>query len=550
MKKKVLLFISLSIPLFFSCSKDKNVEETKYPIEIKENNVDRLTGLEVGQAQELTYDVKANYDVNISQSEIKYELVSDNSDFEASDNQGNDVLELGKTYLLKENPLKISYKGKGKGTHSVKVVFSNSKGNTIESKETKLFFDGFGFNMKLKKTENYTGIENVFEYSIKKMDNRDVSYEITVVEDEGNGTFFLKNKNDNSVIQQFRKGESVILNSSDSSNNKAFSYVTNNVTPTNSRAHDKIVLKVKPYSGNQSQEETLVFLVRNVKFDFEATATFDRNANPFIMPNQMYSFKLNIVEENPLAEELNYDYVAVLDQVVNFVRQNGKKFKFYLDREGKQEITDDTILLKKGEKEIFFKSENMIVIEDLPYFHSELHIKVSNKNDMRAFKVADVEFILWGFPNLSFTIINGYGTGDTRDIRLDNSSNATMNFVGIRVDNFEFSGLLSDYKVALGITKQVNVQDNNFEYENTKNLTDMSIYNRNKPISGFFTRSLSRGHNSDTFFGNYSVILLYKNKEIMRYNSVFNGSNLNQPVYLNSSSFHKWEQFKNYSNSN
>lgn len=390
---------------FIHCDKDKELTDIEnrnsYPFEVTTSNNDITTGKEVGETIELVYDINRKYDGNISKDTIKYQLISDKLGFEATDNQGN-RLELNKTYVLKSSPLKINYKATEKGEHNVGVKFTNTKGYDKEIKN-KLYFDGYGLNILLKEKENYLNAKNTFEYSLKGMNNRNVNYIVTIVEDEGNGTFYVKGNNDQDY--SFKKGDSFEITSTEGT--KEFFYKTKNVTRAGKEG-DKIVLEVKPKSGNQSQTETFTFLLKNVWNDYKAVVYFDKDSNPIIFPNVKYEITLNIEEENSLVD-LDYNYLVKFDQRIESDTrgQTIQDLDFYY---GDNLIQNNEIKLKKGKHTLYFVSKNKIFAEDILSYN--VYLKVYNDINLSNYVVTDFDisnYSVWKYPNFSISGISSQG---------------------------------------------------------------------------------------------------------------------------------------------
>lgn len=238
MRKSILFF---SLLVMMSCNKE---ESNSYEFNVSTQNRDVNNGLRVGQVHELVYDISEDYKPT-EDNYIEYSFDTNTSNFTASDNQGNDEVEVWKKYKVKQSPLKISYKPTGKGVHKVKVTFTNKKGFKVE-KEINLNTEASGVLFSpLKKSYN-VGEYVPFEFEAFGFPkSNSTSLIISVEEDTAGGNFYWQ-KGGEPMASKGRSFE-VIANAG----KQIFYYKTDHAT--SQRNFDEIRLKIKPAQGEQEQ---------------------------------------------------------------------------------------------------------------------------------------------------------------------------------------------------------------------------------------------------------------------------------------------------------
>ena len=155
--KKLLLFAVIAIVAgslsIVGCSKDKEQDPIQWKFNITAKTEKIETGLGTNDVVPLEFLVNKEYE---SGTTITYNVISDKTNFNLTDSDGNELVQ-NKKYELVGNFLKINYKGLEQGLHTIKVVFENDKKVSV-TKTITLNFVNYDFEYKIttaKKGEIY-----------------------------------------------------------------------------------------------------------------------------------------------------------------------------------------------------------------------------------------------------------------------------------------------------------------------------------------------------------------------------------------------------------
>ena len=178
--KKLLLFAVIAIVAFslgiVGCSKDKEQDPIQWKFNVTAKTEKIETGLGTNDIVPLEFLVDKEYE---SGATITYSIISDKTNFNLTDREGNELAQ-NRKYELVGTSLKINYKGLEQGLHTIKVIFENDKKVSI-TKIITLNFVNYDFEYKIttaKKGEIYQAEEVLYNLEISNKNINAGDYEI------------------------------------------------------------------------------------------------------------------------------------------------------------------------------------------------------------------------------------------------------------------------------------------------------------------------------------------------------------------------------------
>lgn len=178
--KKLLLFAVIAIVAFslsiVGCSKDKEQDPIQWKFEVTAKTEKIETGLGTNDIVPLEFLINKEYE---SGATITYNVISDKTNFNLTDKEGNELAQ-NRKYELVGSSLKINYKGLEQGLHTIKVVFENDKKVSV-TKIITLNFVNYDFEYKIttaKKGEIYQAEEVLYNLEINNKNINAGDYEI------------------------------------------------------------------------------------------------------------------------------------------------------------------------------------------------------------------------------------------------------------------------------------------------------------------------------------------------------------------------------------
>jgi lipoprotein len=178
--KKLLLFAVIAIVAFslgiVGCSKDKEQDPIQWKFNVTAKTEKIETGLGTNDIVPLEFLVNKEYE---SGATITYSIISDKTNFNLTDREGNELAQ-NRKYELVGTSLKINYKGLEQGLHTIKVIFENDKKVSI-TKIITLNFVNYDFEYKIttaKKGEIYQAEEVLYNLEISNKNINAGDYEI------------------------------------------------------------------------------------------------------------------------------------------------------------------------------------------------------------------------------------------------------------------------------------------------------------------------------------------------------------------------------------
>lgn len=178
--KKLLLFAVIAIVAFslsiVGCSKDKEQDPIQWKFNVTAKTEKIETGLGTNDIVPLEFLINKEYE---SGATITYNVISDKTNFNLTDKEGNELAQ-NRKYELVGSSLKINYKGLEQGLHTIKVVFENDKKVSV-TKIITLNFVNYDFEYKIttaKKGEIYQAEEVLYNLEINNKNINAGDYEI------------------------------------------------------------------------------------------------------------------------------------------------------------------------------------------------------------------------------------------------------------------------------------------------------------------------------------------------------------------------------------
>lgn len=200
--KKIITLAAIGLITLVGCRKDSEQPNLnfKFSVETKEES---FSDKGVNEVVPLSFTIKSEYDFGKVPFKYKIETNKQNDIYE-----GDRRISVGEVHALGEPKLNLSYKGKEKGEHTIKITFFNSDERSVYTKELKINYKEYGYtiemngkqsvaqgestDLSLKVTPNVDTPEMEYYIIFKEYDLQDPNLEKTVLKVAGENVVFGK----------------------------------------------------------------------------------------------------------------------------------------------------------------------------------------------------------------------------------------------------------------------------------------------------------------------------------------------------------------------